>query len=324
MDTDEHRLRPSNERDSSERHRDSVALACAAWIAKESGGSVAGSSFPDQAERHQPAVDLEFWIGNARFVLEHTELEPFGDHTAMEKSDAEDFSAWAKEIEPSLTHGALCVLRVPAKRNGLFQKSNAEEQIKLALKSWVLERVPALHARSDGPTRPADDHREADSVIPFPVTLSVEAWPPESKFDQWFRVSAIKELETEEPFENRVGRALDKKLPKLHRSKGGNATSVMLLEVRQHAMETGSNRLVPSFDLAETFVPKLCKSRDDVPDIVMVVDTQDDKNGYWLYRLLKWGNQWGREIKEKKQLGPWWHDSAKQDAAAAQKQAMLK
>ncbi|MCC6464264.1 MAG: hypothetical protein IT463_02860 [Planctomycetes bacterium] len=286
-------------------HTKHICVLCARWIAERKGVSATSYNFPDEVVRSRPAVDFEFSAGDAQHVLEHTVLEPFDGYIELKRALAADFSAWASAMEPKLPKGLCCKLQLPARLQGWGGASARE-----ALEAWILEVAPEMgrDLESETSRQRVTRVRAADCGVPFNVELSGELNPRGSDWKFWFRVTARQSCEDKSCFERRIQRALERKLPKLKSWRGTCKTSVLLLEVPDHTLDIGPGRMLPSSDIATNLLPPLCTERRDAPDIIVLVDTQDDGNGYWLWWCLKWDEQWYEDLEPGERLGEWWHE----------------
>ncbi|HRJ79107.1 MAG: hypothetical protein HPKKFMNG_02275 [Planctomycetes bacterium] len=283
-------------REQQSQHEALVCTTCAAWIAKDVGLPLNDVVQPDKLERNKKAVDLEFMLGPTRYVLEHTELEPFEKYKELGERCQAEFGQWALGIEKRLPKGGYFILDVPAQTKW-WKTSRARADGTLALEDWILHEVPALYQQAVQEVKRARSpsgvslKRSKDAAIPFDVTLYCKSWPADARRTFSVQATGTRVKLSEADIEARVSRALTAKLPKLQSAKGANSVSVMLFEYRLNAVPTSGTSFVFSQDFVIEKFPDLTRARGDAPDLAFVVNTTA-ANQYWLYWQLKGGDKW--------------------------------
>jgi hypothetical protein len=210
-----------------------------------------------------------------RYVVEHTIVEAFESqiHTGV------DFGAFIEPIERTLEHQlpspGMYKLTFPTDpTRGL--KRNALGKVQREVIDWVKLKAAELHAEC--PQQPEKrykprghrGHRKG-TVAGIDLILDRETgwWMPEKAKGRLF-AARFAPKDYEQLRRERITKALNKKLPKLHKCKMTGARSLLVLE-------SGDIALSNHVNILEATEHSL-KDRDDIPDEVWLVDTTIEKN----------------------------------------------
>lgn len=237
-------------------------LACEAVVRHLEGRGLGVRSDVEwpEAERHSLPIEVAFKIGDQRYAVEHTGIEPFEGHVQMEAQAAQLYDPIKVALNGALDTTALFELHIPV---NAFQRRGASEiaGIQQALIDWVKLTAPTV------PKRPYPDYRGNPigpvdvAGVPFPVVL-IRFEPvivPGHHFELRHTVSDGDQLRAD-----RIKRAIEKKFPKLHRWKRAYGAKTILV------LEQIDIQLTNPDTVTETFVP-LATARDDRPDETYLV-----------------------------------------------------
>ncbi len=233
-------------------HQDKVCEAAIRVMEMRKAGTRSNVRQPDMENRRDTAVDLQFYIGSAEFVLEHTLIESF--HKQIDYG--EQFLKLLLPLEDELSgklpipgHYVLSV--VPGALAGIRKP----DRVRAALKKWVLENAPSLPL-----VVPATNHiREVPTDVGFEVILR-RYQGSDGKFEVVNRVQD----DLEEHRRTRMRRALDEKCPKLSEARGESRNSVLVLESKDIALAN-----FPAINTA--FAEEIAHRPGDTPDEVYLV-----------------------------------------------------
>jgi hypothetical protein len=237
-------------------------LACEAivqYLEAREKGVRSDVEWPD-AEQHSLPIEVAFKIGDQKFALEHTGIEPFEGHVEMEAQAPQLYDPIKAALGGALDATALFELYIPV---NAFRAREATEiaRIQQAIIDWVKKTAPTL------PKRPYPDYRGNGTGpvdipgVPFQVAL-IRFEPvivAGHCFDLRHTVSNGDQLRNE-----RMKRAIEKKFPKLDRWKRAYGAKTILV------LEQNDMQLTNPDAVTNAFVP-LALDRKDRPDETYLV-----------------------------------------------------
>lgn len=210
-------------------------------------------------------VELAWKLGASQYVMEHTGIEPFEGLIGM-SADAENHFDPISAACAGLTSDIL-ELEIPA-RCMQDMKLRKIREAQGALIDWIRETGPKL------PLRRYSDYIGADPAVsvpgvPFPVRLF--------RFENLGTTPRLQikhiapDVKKERP--ERIGRACDKKFPKLAAWKAQGARTILVFE-------DNDIQLTNQATVAEVFVP-IARARSDCPDETYMVASCMDPWQLW-------------------------------------------
>lgn len=214
-------------------------------------------SVPDEIERQAPAVDLLVRGKHGEMVIEHTIVESFSKRIF----DDHLFALLATELERLLFNE----LPMPGDYRVVFPPGQLQHEHTLSViaqeaAAWAKKVAPSLEL-GDPMTSPA---HIAEGVLPSSgVHVRLERWPGRDG-----QVLAYRSIPGDfvERRRERIGAALDKKLPKLAAAAASKRRSLLVLESDDLALGSYG-------DIAAATVYELVQ-RTDVPDVICLVETE--------------------------------------------------
>lgn len=261
-------------------NQDACCAAVRRHLSKRIGESLVISDRPDRVVRNDAAVE-EVWRSPSHgYVVEHTRVEAF-------EAQIRDDMAFQRLVEPLERQfaGVLPGRFAAALPWGVASKSGiAFDEARAEIARLVVERAVDMR---DGETAVLRSDR-----LPFEVRLH-KRHSNDSRvfFSRWIeegktRFTANDAAFIDEARVQRISRALDQKIPKLHEAaQAYGLPSVLVLESNDIALSN-------IFEVAQAF-KRAIGGRTQVPDLVFLIET----DGFPLYGwLMKDGDTlWPRE-----------------------------
>lgn len=209
-------------------------------------------------------VEMTFRLGDQLYAIEHTGIEPFDRFMDHQNRAPELFTPLQAKITTALSAmlatGDVIELQMPIDAfDG--RKLSEVRAIHAALIPWVGVAAPTLSANRYAEYRYME--KAQPPGVPFQVTLVrfKSALPPPG----FFMLKHITR-DAQEPLARRIGRACEKKFPKLSFWKrSGNTRTILVLE-------DNDVQLTNQSIVADAFVP-IALARTDVPDETYTVST---------------------------------------------------
>jgi hypothetical protein len=252
--------RPTAEKITARNFNEGLACEAIVQYLEGRGNGVRSDVEWPEAEQHSLPIEVAFKIGDQRYALEHTGIEPFEGHVEMEAQAAQLYDPIKAALNGALDTTALFELYMPV---NAFRKRGTSEiaSIQQALADWVKATAPTI------PKRPHPDYQGNGTGpvdipgVPFQVAL-IRYEPvivPGHYFELRHTVSDGDQLRSE-----RMKRAIEKKFPKLDRWKRAYGARTILV------LEQNDIQLTNPDIVTNAFVP-LALARNDRPDETYLV-----------------------------------------------------
>ena len=186
---------------------------------------------PERINRTEKSVEACVRIGEYRYVLEHTVIEPFEDTIGI----GENFCNFVRPIEERFSEvlpgPALYTLKL--RMDHRVTKKKLVTKAQQALICWVSAEAESLYEKARASkylTQSATIAREFPRLIPYSVCLSctLTGEPPDNEKGK-FSVDRWDESDENQRFQ-RLCRAFVDKCPKLHKCKERGARTILVLE----------------------------------------------------------------------------------------------
>ena len=263
-----------------EKHEDEVCNTVVDFIVKRKNLTINRISCPDKEKKNNvPSVDRLIECRGVEIVLEHTLIESYPEQIADSKRVTKLLGPLRTELTgqfPSPGHYKLSI------DVGAVKGAKDTEYIQNALIKWIKEKAPLLRV---GSPNVAPNHyiREEPPEVPFEVTLYRFA-----RRDGELRSMLDAPEDLREKRRERIRKALEEKCPKLHKARGDNRISVLLLE-------WDDIFLGDDLEIAHVVTGELAV-RNDVPDEIYLVDTSIITQ--WAVLVVKDGTSLFRDIDD--------------------------
>lgn len=219
-----------------------------------------------------PPVDLRCDLGGVHHALEHTEVEAFAGQIRTAEVFGTLIEPVISEMDGTLPKPGVYSAYFPTDtRIGL--KPIEMDAARANLKAWILENAVQLHRncpekidKKSLPHGHVGTARGTPVGVPFEIALSLEIhWSRSGKHDGVLIPSRIAPKDVETRRQERLGKALDRKCPKLVKCKEEGAATILILENNDIAL---SNHVLIGEALAQAI-----KECADPPDRIYLVDT---------------------------------------------------
>ena len=257
-----------------ETRRESEGKACDAilrWLEAREEGSRRDLKLHDNDPDPNARVELTCRIGGTLFALEHSFVEPFEGHTALEFAFQSLQRSIRDEISGKIPSTENFQLFIPVK--ALLGLRNREiPAIKDALVKWILEVAELL------PIAPFGEHIRGVAPVsvpgvPFNVTLHRRA---SGAFPSPFCIAVFVDTTMESDRRDRILRTYEDKCPKLKAHKDrSNARTVLILEEHDISLTNYSLITDAVCDIEKTYLYR--------PDEIYLVETSIDP--WFLHRI---------------------------------------
>ena len=170
--------------------------------------------FPDRSDRTEKRVDVCVRIGENRYALEHTRIDPFENAVRIGKAFSDFVTLIEDRFSSTLPGPALYRLNLP--QDHRFEKrllTKAQEEI-VGWASVEAERLYAKARASKYLTKSATTAREFPGLIPYPVSLSCTLMgEPSDNVAGHFSAIRASDADLEEQRFKRLCRAYSDKCP---------------------------------------------------------------------------------------------------------------
>lgn len=265
-------------------HERAVCDAAIALIKKKLEIQITYDRSPDQEQRQTKAPDHVYTSSIGNFILEHTRIESFPGQI----SDDIRIKTQLKQLQDNLSGN----LTTPGYyRLGfdvhVLEGEKNPQKIREKLEEWVKQNAGNLEI---GQQRYTDGNsiRTIPPGVKFEVILS--RWESETGKDGQLYIyrNVPKDLDTQR--RKRIQRALDDKLEKLTTEKNQGDVTVLVLESNDMALGN-------VVDIAEATLDELAKRTGDIPDIIVLVETELEP---WYVWMIKDNDEQYPEVRE-----PW-------------------
>lgn len=238
-------------------------------------------TFPE-TDQSGPPVEMRLRLGEQRFAIEHTLIEPF----PLAIQTGKWFQELTEEIEADL-NGAM---PPPGTYRLVFPIHPTEGKprrthalLRERIMRWVREAGQALHdecpERLDRNRRPhAYRGVRTTEIEGIPLSLSlVVDWSETGHRDGALFLARSVGDDVERQRRIRIRTALDKKLPKLAACRAEGDVTVLILEYSDIAL---TNQVLVAQALEAELV-----GRDDCPDHIFLADTTGDEMWYFFHAV---------------------------------------
>ncbi|MDE0716757.1 MAG: hypothetical protein OXH64_02335 [Rhodospirillaceae bacterium] len=220
--------------------------------------------FPDRGDRTEKRVDVCVRIGEKRYVLEHTRIDPFENAVGIGKAFSDFVTPIEDRFSSTLPGPAHYGLTLPLDHR--FEKrllTRAQEEII----DWVSVEAKRLYEKARASkflTKPTTTAREFPGLIPYSVRLSCTLMgePSDNATGQFYAVRAT-DTDLEKQRFKRLCRAFTDKFPKLEQCKDRGARTILVLE-------NNDNFLSNSVTIRES-LNRAAEERTDLPDEIYLV-----------------------------------------------------
>ena len=259
------------------RHEDNEEAVCEAVVAlleREFHEGRRDVSRPEK-DGSGPPVEMRFRLGDTRFALEHTLIEPFPRAIATGLAFAELIGELEVRLNGQLPVPGTYNLTFPIDpATGRHRKSHAT--IREAIERWVIAAAAEMHA--EWPIRRDRDfaphgyfgHREA-TIEGIPLVLRRRVhWSESGSHDGCLFLARAVGPGLEDQRRTRLIAGLDKKLPKLADCKAEGDETILVLEYSDIA-------LTSHIAIAEV-LNSIWSTRNDWPDHIVIADTTVDSH----------------------------------------------
>lgn len=231
-----------------------------------------------ETDHSGPPVEMRLRLGEQRFAIEHTLIEPFPQAIQTGKW----FQELTAEIEATLNGsmpppGTYRLVFPIHPTEGKPRPTHAS--LRARIMEWVREAGEELH--DECPVRRDRHHsphgyRGVRTTEIDGITLSLSLvvhWSESGRHDGALFLSRIVGDDVEEQRRSRIRTALDKKLPKLAACRLDGDVTVLILEYSDIAL---TNQVLVAQALEEELV-----GLDDCPDHIFLADTTGDDMWYF-------------------------------------------
>jgi hypothetical protein len=179
--------------------------------------------FPEQ-EHHPAPVEVTCRIGANLYAFEHTGIEPFEQHLALEAKAVAHFQPIKSRLHGLLPPTAHFELLIPVKAT-LTMKPDQLRRMQDSIAGWVISTAWTLPIAAPGRRSMPAKHANLPNV-PFEVSLMRAAVGQQGELSVRHLVGS----ELEQQRTERIRRAYNKKSKKLAAWQNANARSVLILE----------------------------------------------------------------------------------------------
>lgn len=234
--------------------------------------------FPDRNNRAEKRVDVCVRIGENRYVLEHTVIEPFEDTMGIGANFCNFVRPINERFSEVLPGPALYTLEL--RMDHRVTKKKLVTKAQQALICWVSAEARSLYemARaSEYLTKSETTAREFPGLIPYSVCLSCTlTGEPSDNEKGKFSVVRWDESDEKQRFQ-RLCRAFADKCPKLQQCKERGARTILVLEQPDIAL---SNHI----DIRGT-LDRAAEKRADLPDEIYLVWAVPDVTTWYVFPM---------------------------------------
>ncbi len=220
--------------------------------------------FPDRGNRTEKRVDVCVRIGENRYVIEHTRVDPFENAVGIGKAFSDFVTLIEDRFSSTLPGPAFYTLTLP--QDHRFEKrllAKAQEAIVV----WVSIEAERLYKKarvSKYPTKSAMTAREFPGLIPYSVRLSCKLMAePSDNETGLFSVDRAHDADLEEQRFERLCRTFTDKCPKLKQCKDRGARTILVLENNDIALSSPG-------PIRES-LNRAAEERTDLPDEIYLV-----------------------------------------------------
>jgi len=245
-------------------HEKKVLGAVLFYMGTTKGETLSVVDVPDSRERRRRAIDYVVRGSSGEYAVEITRLESFEGQILDDRQFSDLLGPVVSRVAgllPAQDRFVLYVATIAVKG------AKKADDVRDALVAWIREKAPTLEA---GLNRycPGNSVREIPPGVPFEVSLS--RWRSRQV---GLRLGRLEPDRLEDQRRLRVRSALAEKCPKLQEAKGSHRISVLVLE---------SNDLpLANYSLVAQAVREEFMAREDVPDEIYLVETEDDPWAVW-------------------------------------------
>ncbi len=239
-------------------------------------------TYPERGPSDSP-VEMRFRLGERRFAIEHTLIEPFPNAIKSAKQ-FDDFAAEIEaELNGTLPSPGIYYLSFPLHpMAGRHRKTHPELRAKIV--DWVRGQSEALHAEC--PERPDRHHRPhgynrtvATEIDGLQLSLTrVVHWSESGRHDGALCISRTTSGPIEDQRRLRITTALGKKLPKLEKCHDKGDCTILVLEYSDIAL---SNHVLIA-EAVEATLP----SHEYWPDHIYLAETIIERSWQFFRMLL--------------------------------------
>jgi len=214
-------------------------------------------------------VEMTFRLGTQFYAIEHTGIEPFEGHQRLEGRAPQLSTPIVEAIRSSLPIPAGTNFELSIPVSALDGRPTRDvANIQKSLIAWVAATAPTL------PPHRYVHRKTFISAQPpgVPFTVGLSRYESHPSVAGTFVLSHVASSDPKKRQE-RIGRACDRKFPKLHKWKTShNARTILVLEDNDLFLSN-------SDIIARTFLP-IAQSRIDAPDETYLVDTHTPPTWY--------------------------------------------
>ena len=233
--------------------------------------------FPDRNNRTEKRVDVCVRIGENRYVLEHTVIEPFENTIGIGVNFYNFVRPIKEQFSEALPGPAYYTLELRTDHRVTKKLVTKAQQ---ALICWVSAEAEALYARaraSESLPKSARTAQEFPGLIPYSVCLScMLPGKPSDNEKGKFSVVRLDESDEKQRFQ-RLCRALADKCPKLQQCKERGARTILVLEQPDIALSNYT-------DIRKT-LDRAAEKRADLPDEIYLVWAVPDVTTWYVFPM---------------------------------------